>query len=180
MNDSQISRVQRLARILHWACTLSLIVMPALLIYMIAIGDAGEAALRRSYADYALPDVIPPAIVLTVRAIQVIGFAITLYILWQMRVLFGLYKSGEILSTRCAAVILRCGQALVTIGIFGVLSNTVIVLLLTLANETGDRTLAVQLSGGNAGFFLGGGLIVVIGWVMGEAVRIADENRAFV
>ncbi len=180
MNEMHVGRVQRLARVLHAACTLALIVMPAFAIYTTVIGEAGEANLQSTYADYVLPEVIPVETVLAVRAIQMIGFVLTLYILWQMRNLFGLYKRGEILSSRCAAVILRCGQALIAVGIIGFLSNTLIVLLLTLMNEAGQRTLVFTFSDGDAGFFLGGGLITVIGWVMREAVRIADENRAFV
>ncbi|MEJ6393407.1 DUF2975 domain-containing protein [Gymnodinialimonas sp. 2305UL16-5] len=180
MNAYQLRRVTRLARVLHVVSTLTMILMPAFLIYSAFIGLAGETALQREYDDYVLPEVIPTWTVIVVRLIQMLGFALILYVLWQMRQLFALYTGGETLSQRCADRIRRCGQGLVTIGAFGILSNTLIVLLLTTVNVTGPQTLVVTFSEGDVGFFLGGGLMVVIGWVMGEAARIAEDNRGFV
>ena len=40
--------------------------------------------------------------------------------------------------------------------------------------------IAIGVDGGTAGFLLSAALLVVIGWVMREAARAADENKDFV
>ncbi len=180
MNERTFPRIQRLARVLKLICTACLILMPAFFIYAIATGLAGEPALQREFADYVLPSVVPTWTLILVRAIQAVSVPLIFYVLWQMRGLFSLYLDGETISDRCATRIRHCGQGLIYIGLAGVLSNTVIVLLLTMVNETGPQTVVITFSQGDIGFFLGGGLIVVIGWVMGEAARIAEDNRGFI
>ncbi|WJY22589.1 DUF2975 domain-containing protein [Fontisubflavum oceani] len=154
--------------------------LPVILIVAFAIDEMGVDDIRDTYSDYVLPPVIGPGLYGIILAIEMVSVVIAAYILWQMRTLFGFYKSGETLSARCADRILRIGQGLVTVGVVGFLSNTAIVLLLTMANQAGSRTLSLTFTDGDIGFFLAGGLIVVIGWVMREAVQVAEENRGFV
>ena len=40
--------------------------------------------------------------------------------------------------------------------------------------------LTIGIDGATAGFILAGGLLVAIGWVMGEAARVAEDNRGFI
>lgn len=180
MTKRELGRIIKVARLLHLATSFGLLMLPVILIVAFAIGEMGVDDVRDTYSDYILPDVISTGLYLTILAIEMVSVVIAAYILWNMRTLFGFYKSGETLSARCADQILRIGQGLLAVGIIGFLSNTVIVLLLTMANEVGTRTLAFTFTDGDIGFFLAGGLIVVIGWVMREAVQVAEENRGFV
>ncbi|QBY01939.1 DUF2975 domain-containing protein [Rhodophyticola sp. CCM32] len=180
MSTSDLNRIISLARLLHLATTLGLIALPVLIVVAFAIGEAGIGDLRETYAEYRLPDVIGTGTYGTILAIQLVGILLTVYVLWQMRGLFACYKKGETLSAQCADRILRIGQGLVAVGIVGILSNTVTVLLLTMGNPPGERTLSISFTDGHVGFFMAGGLIVVIGWVMREAAQIAEENRGFI
>ncbi len=180
MTNSDSARIKALAKFLHVAATLALTALPIIIVLAVSIGSAGVDNLRESYAEVQLPDVIGTGTLVSVRVLEMVEIAIIAYVLWQMRELFGFYKAGETLSARCAAQILRIGQGLVTLGVYGILSNTVIVLVLTLGNPPGSRTLSISFTDGDVGVMMAGGLMVVIGWVMREAVTAAEENRSFV
>ena len=105
--------------------------------------------------------------------------AVTLYGLWNVRLLFGAYARGEVFSPIPAAYIRNVGAAMLANVILSVLVHTIGSVVLTIDNPAGSRHLTVSLSS-NTYLLLMGRLLVVIGWVMSEAVRLSDENSRFV
>ncbi|MBO6625483.1 DUF2975 domain-containing protein [Boseongicola sp. H5] len=180
MTNRDLNHIISMARLLHLASTIGLIFLPVAVGLAFVIGEAGIDDLRETYAEHTLPEVIGTGSYLSILVIQSVGLLLTFYVLWQMRGLFAYYKSGETLTARCAGQILRIGKGLVAIGVIGILSNTLIVLILTWGNPVGQRVLSVGFNDGDVGFILAGGLIVVIGWVMREAALVAEENRGFI
>ncbi|MCV2366710.1 DUF2975 domain-containing protein [Roseateles oligotrophus] len=106
--------------------------------------------------------------------------AVLLYALWQVWSLFGYYRRGEIFKTGPATHLRRLGAALMVNAIAQPLSTTLAVLALTLGNPVGQRQLVLALSLEQYSSFGFGLAVLVIGIVMQEAARVAQENAEFV
>lgn len=105
---------------------------------------------------------------------------VLLFALWQIWCLFGFYRRGEIFAGGPALHLKRLGAALMVNTVAQPLSTTLAVLALTMGNPAGQRQLVVRLSFEHF-TSLGFGLaMLVIGIVMQEAVRLAQENAEFV
>ncbi|ABV94450.1 hypothetical protein Dshi_2717 [Dinoroseobacter shibae DFL 12 = DSM 16493] len=100
--------------------------------------------------------------------------------LWTARGLFGRYGQGCVFSHCNAAAIRRIGAALLLGTGLAIAGRTAAVLILTHDNPPGARTLAVSFAGHDVLLGLLGALLMVMGWVLAEATRQADENRLFV
>lgn len=100
--------------------------------------------------------------------------------LWQVRRLFESYARGQIFTLAAARTIRRAGVIALAIVPVQILVNTLSVLLLTAANPPGQRQLAIGVSSTELAVVVIGMTLIVMGWVMGEAVRISDENSQFV
>lgn len=100
--------------------------------------------------------------------------------LWTARGLFARYGRGDVFSHRNAAAIRRIGLVLLLGTALAIAGRTVALLILTYDNPPGARTLAVSLASHDVLIALLGALLMVMGWVLREATRQADENRLFV
>ncbi|MEM1362477.1 MAG: DUF2975 domain-containing protein [Pseudomonadota bacterium] len=100
------------------------------------------------------------------------------WILWQMRILFKLYARKEILTQRCAQTIARIGRGFLILMVLSILNTPVLTLLLSIGQENGSMSIA--LNGQHVGLALSGGLLWLIGQVMEEAARQADDLKAII
>ena len=117
---------------------------------------------------------------MSVAAIGAIPMIAMLYVLWHMGQLFGRYAKGETLTAACANHIQNIGTGLLVAAILGIFTRTAQITLASLGNPPGERVVVIGLQGADYGQLLAGGLMLMIGWVMADAVRIADENASFV
>ena len=106
--------------------------------------------------------------------------AVLLFALWQIWSLFGYYRRAEIFAGGPAIHLKRLGAALMVNAVAQPLSTTLAVLALTMGNPAGARQLVVGLSFEHFTSFGFGLAILVIGIVMQEAARVAQENAEFV
>ena len=100
--------------------------------------------------------------------------------LWEIWRLFGCYARGDLLSLRPARHLRRLGVALVSLAVALPLSQTLIVLALTLGNPSGQRTLWLGVSSAHYLSLLFGLVLLAVSTVLAEAARVADENAEFV
>jgi hypothetical protein len=176
---TDLIRIQRVSKTLYWLTTVLAWALPLGVIAAIVKGAFDPAALIARYP--ALPDdvVVSPLQGTVVAAIGVIAVFPLIAALLAMARLFQRYHRGEILTDACASDILRIGRALCLLALATVLVPTAQLLTLTWAMP-GQRTLSIGVDQATLGFILAGGLLFVIGWVMREAARAAEENRGFV
>ncbi|WP_424965575.1 DUF2975 domain-containing protein [Dinoroseobacter sp. S375] len=107
-------------------------------------------------------------------------FAPALIALWTARGLLARYGRGDVFSAGNARAIRRIGVALLAGTGLAIAGRTVAILILTHDNPPGARSLTVSLASHDLLLALLGALLLVVGWVMAEATRQADENRLFV
>ena len=98
-----------------------------------------------------------------------------LYEVWKS---FDLTTSSESLTWPFAEVIKDIGQGFLALAIIPFVLNPVQSGLLTLANGPGDRSIAISFSNEMFISALAGGVIIVIGGAMREALRIMTESSA--
>ncbi len=175
-----LTRIARLASWLYWAATGFGIALPLAFGVALFKGWSDPAFLAARFADLPAATTVGPVKALLVIAAGALALPVLLAALWQMRALFRRYGAGEILTDACARHVLRIGQMLVALAALGVAIPTLQRLILTWDNPVGQKVLAIGLSSDTMGFLLAGGLLFVVGWVMGEAARVAADNAGFI
>jgi hypothetical protein len=100
--------------------------------------------------------------------------------LWTMRTLFGRLAAGEAFETQTGVLLRRFGTAvLVYAGLIPIVA-CVTVYLITMYNPPGEHLFIFGIGDHEVILALIGTLILVLGSVLAEAARIADENRQIV
>jgi len=172
------------ASVRRWATVLRVLAILAIVLLCVAV-VAGVAladlpGTLRSAAGLGAEADLSPLHRAAVAALGAIPALAMIYVLREMARLFGRYAAGETLTQPCAGHILRIGAGLLAAVALEVISRPLQILAASLANPPGDRVLAISLEGADMGQVLAGGLMVVIGWTMREAAKVAEENRGFV
>ncbi|HHB80570.1 MAG TPA: DUF2975 domain-containing protein [Aliiroseovarius sp.] len=173
-------RIARLSFSLQWLCRGALVVLPASMVGIAILTFRDPATISDYLTGITLLGVPSPGLLGLVLLLAFIPQAAALYVLWQLEGLFGLYRRGETLTAAPARRIRAIGHGVVALALLPLVIRPLAGMALSFANPPGARQLNVSLSSGDVGLLLAGGLLVVIGWIMGEAVRIAEENRGFV
>jgi amino acid transporter len=173
------NRITRFSGWLYWAVTVLAYCLPCIVIAAILRGWFDPASLIARFP------LLPPGVFVSplqgtlVAAVAVCSLLPLVGAFLAMRRLFSRYRRGEILTDACADDIRLTGQALIFVAAATVLVPMLQLLILSW-NTPGGRILSIGIDGGALGFLLSGAMLTVIGWVMREAARAADENRGFV
>ncbi|HHL20099.1 MAG TPA: DUF2975 domain-containing protein [Aliiroseovarius sp.] len=170
----------RLSMLFQWICRFALVALPVTLLAVGIYAVQDPSAIADQIPGITLSGTPTPAMLGLAFMLMALPTAATIFVLWQLEALFGLYRRGETLTRAPARRIRRIGLGVVTLALVSVLVRPVAGLVLTMANPPGARQLSVTLSSADIGLILAGGLMVMIGRIMGEAARIAEENRGFV
>ncbi|GAB1479067.1 hypothetical protein MASR2M74_16260 [Paracoccaceae bacterium] len=174
------AQVTRLSTALYRGASLLLPLLPLLVLGYGLWGASNPDWLAGAFAGLPEGTRLTPWKSTAVLAIGAIALVPILMALWQMRGLFARYRRGEILTAACAAHIRRTGSALALLALAQVLIRPLQILVLTADNPAGQKILAISLSSEVLWLALAGGLLVVIGRVMAEAARVAEENAGFI
>lgn len=113
-------------------------------------------------------------------AAAALPFGLGLATLWVTRRLFLGYARGEIFTITAAKRLSAIGGLLLAGVVAGVVARTLAVLALTWENPPGQRQLAISLNSHDFGLAVLALLLMVVAWALGEAARLAEENRQFV
>jgi hypothetical protein len=100
--------------------------------------------------------------------------------LWTAKGLFENFARGQVLEAKTGEDLRLIGGLIAAYALLTPLKGSLISIAVTMGNPPGQRMLAVAL--GTDELILGvlGVLILVLGHVMAEAARIADDNRQIV
>lgn len=107
--------------------------------------------------------------------IGLLPFLISLFIL---KAIFKNYQKGEIFSVRNAIQYRRLGVLLLLDALLiKSLSQTLMVLAVTLTNSPGHRYLTISFGTPNLTSLFYGILVIIVSWVMLEASKLHDEHK---
>ena len=168
----------------RWALVLRSLAIVAIVVLCVAQGLAifvteVPQALRDA-AGIAPEVTLLPGHRMGVALLGALPMLALLYVLVQMVQLFQRYAEGETLTEACARHILHIGAGLLAAVALEMVCHPLQIMLASFANPPGARVLAITVEGGDLGQVLAGGLMIVIGWTMQDAARLAEENRGFV
>ncbi|QCI63027.1 DUF2975 domain-containing protein [Phreatobacter stygius] len=126
------------------------------------------------------PVAVTPAVQLAGIALSAPPLALLIYLLLQARAVFSGFATGISFSDLVATRVRRIGLILVIKGLLSPLWRAAAGVILTLANPQGQKVIAITIGLDDILWAIVGGLLVAIGWTLGEAARIAEENASFV
>ncbi len=173
-------RIGRISKWMGWV-TLALV---ALLVAADVILWTDRSILDRVIAEEILPAgatySLTPNVLVAGFILAHIPFLIALWGLWNMWRLFRAYREGAVFSVETGRRLRNVGlvlglQPFLQIALSGIGS-----ILLTMNNANGERHFAITLQDNDLLIGIAGGLLVVVGWVMAEAARIADDHRQII
>ena len=113
-------------------------------------------------------------------SLNLLPLAVTLYALFNLQKLFGLYATGQVFTSETVRCFRNMGWALIIMMPVNILFHSALSVLLSFDHPAGERMLAVSLSSNHLGMAIVGTVIVIISWVMAEATRIAQENAEII
>jgi len=97
--------------------------------------------------------------------------------LWRM---FRAFAAGDVLTPRAVGHFRRFAVGL-TLGVFSSpVGSALMSLALSLGAPEGQKALSIAFSSNSLFSGMLGAAMIVVGWVLNEAVAVMDENRAFV
>ncbi len=180
MNETNLSRVQSVSRILVVASTLALVGLGVLALVLTFL-----PALFISVARQAFPDVAQAATIgfgphIGTLLASLLPLAAMTFILWHIRHLFTLFSKGEVFSHRPPHHIHRIGWGLIALAGAKFLSHTLAILFLSLGNPPGEKILTIEVSGFDLHIVMFGAMMITLGWVQGAAAALQAENRQFI
>ena len=177
MPPNSLKRIRKVSNVFCWLARLGLVALASLAIWTLARPDWVAETARLSTQG---PTTLGPNTQLALQLTLLIALIAPAYTLLQINNLFSFFGQGKIFGIDPADAIRRIGIGLLIMSIFSVASRTAFVVILTFNNPPGQRALSINLSSDSYGFVLFGGLFITLGWVLGEAAKLSEENRQFV
>lgn len=123
---------------------------------------------------------IGPLARILLLVLGLVTLSAVLYTLWHTARLFSLYSTGEAISATTSETISRIGIGLLAQAAMSFFGTTLTGLILSIGAPEGRGILVIAIKGPEIGFALAGGLMMLIGLVMLQAVEAVRENREFV
>ena len=112
-----------------------------------------------------------------VGAIPTLLFAIVLF---QAKQFFDSYRSGLLFPTEGAAKLKSIGKFCLALAIVNPLIRTITLLIMTWLNPLGQKILILSLSSTDGFLLVLSGLLFMIGYILSEANRIAEDNERII
>jgi hypothetical protein len=106
--------------------------------------------------------------------------AVGLVMLWQLWQLFGHYLAGRVFTRDTLAALRGFALAMTLTAVLLPFQRTAMILALTLGNPVGQRLLVFTVDWQDYLLVLMGAVLTAMVSVMGEAVKLAEENSSFV
>lgn len=101
-------------------------------------------------------------------------------VLWQLWRLFDHYRHGDVFGAQAMTHARRLGWSTVGLAVAQPLLGALMSVAISWGNPPGKRMLQLSLSSNDYALLLLALVLVVLGRVMTEAARVADENSGFI
>lgn len=178
--NEKLARLLRLsAWLAHAARGVAILLLAANAVMWLVPGFAADIARNQSALQQSPMTLTLEArlLALLVSSLYVGLLAFALFVAAR---LFRGFAEGEILVPATGAGLRRLGLSLLLFAVLSPPFRAVIGLMATIGNAPGQRALAVSISSNDVVLALIAALIVVLGHVMAEAARIAEDHQHIV
>ncbi len=179
MSVEPLRRIRRVSRAMAWLVTLGGFALLGLYVWFWSDAELLRATLAEM-TGLAIPPELTPLAYWGSLVASSLPFALGLAALVVTRRLFLGYARGEIFTAQAARRLGSLGTLLLAGVGAGVVARTLAVLALTWENPPGQRQLAISFDSQDFGLAVLALLLMVVAWVLGEAARLAEENRQFI
>jgi len=170
-------RVRRLSQLTRLGALVLVGALPVLgaAYWALASGPqiAAAAGLAGMAVAYELPERIGAAIVATIPTLALS------WGLWRLAATLKLFAAGTPFAAAAAEGSRDFGLGVVICAVLKPVAATALSLLLTF-NGPGPKSLAISISSDTLLLLLLGGVMALVGWALGEAALLAEENAQFV
>ncbi len=186
MNERNIvtGKIMTIARTAEVAALIGMLIIAAVFILTvyIVVGDGGQADayISQEFLDEGVRASFTVSQRLAIASIMLLPDFLGLFALYTARKLFAGYQCGEVFTALAATRLKMIGWALVLLAPVSQIANTIGIYYITSIAQPKRVHINISLEDTNVYAIVFGLLIVVVGYVMYEAVRIADENKRFV
>lgn len=183
MTNPRLARIAKVSRIIAAVCGILLVLFPLLiggLTFFWQEWIAMQSAARQMGIE---ADEISLLARLASFGAMLVGSAPLLWGLWILRQLFLSYADGSVFSQDAARQLKRVAYALLALVIARPVGNALFSLALsidTVKLPDGQGHLIIPMGLTEVWLGLAGSMVLVIAWIMGEAAKLADENKSFV
>jgi hypothetical protein len=175
-----LKNVRRISTLLYWICALAILfeisIVP-LVIYAPGWVEASTSQMTISVADV---QALQGWQKIATLAVMMIPSFVIAYGIYRLRKMFAAFANNIIFNTETIGHFKAFGIALIIQTLISPLTGAASSALATFNRPEGERFISIGLGNSDIHTLFLGGLIIVIAWVLGEAVRIEDENRSFV
>ncbi len=167
-------RIAITSRLMAWFTLALAVALPVLVLgYWIIASPAGLAQQAQLPAASVL--ILDLPVRLISAGISVIPVLALSWGMLRLRRCFQGFARGELFAARSIAGFRDFALSLVTTALLTVPAGMLLSLVIS-----GGRQLSVQISSNMVLMFCVAGAMAVVGWVLGEAAEIAEENAGFV
>ena len=179
-SDMNLQRLQRLGRLLSWACLALIILLPPLFAWFWAVASPAQLATRLNLQA----DVVQGPLMVWQRllggGISAAPLGLLLMGLWQARKCFVLFAAGNVFTLRAVTALKSFARLATASFALSVLAGTALSGVLTLGNAPGTRLLVVGLSPDQAFALFFAGMVWLMAAVIAQGVELVEENAKFV
>ena len=177
-----LTRIRKTSRALYLLCTVSLVVIPLLVVfYWVSFNSIDWIMPRVIEGPTRAPSKpVPTTLLLFCFAITMLPALLITYALQQLRRLFQLYVDGRVFTLANCICLRNLSIALLAWTPVRLIFDALISLTLTSINPPDQRFIALSIKEPELTTMFLGLIFLVIAWVMAEARRLQEDNAGII
>ncbi|WP_249694089.1 DUF2975 domain-containing protein [Stappia sp. WLB 29] len=179
-DNPRLARIVRVSRTMATITLVAAAAVPAALLAVLVFHPPGLDDWLMEALKASSRTVLTPETRIAAMVIAAVPAALGVMVLLLLHRLFLGFARGQILVPASGRILRRIGIVIVALGPLEILLRALASVVLSLPNPPGQREVVVGISSDDITTIISGILLIVLGWTLEEAARIADENRQFV
>jgi hypothetical protein len=182
-SQGRLARIRRVSRIMAGITLVPIIALFVVPVLAVALAFLDPATLDTRLVEALSASqqaALTPATRLAALALAAIPLSLALIGFFAVQRLFHGFSSGDILTPESGRRLKRIGLIVTALGPLTIVIRAIASVVVSLPNPSGERMLAVGFGSNDVTTVIAGMLLIVLGWTLEEAARVADENRQFV
>jgi Protein of unknown function (DUF2975) len=173
-------RIRRTSRLMVWACTAIVILLPIALVVYWATTSAADLAVQGNLPASAMQAPLQVWQRLAAAAATAVPLAMLLLGVWQVKLCFEQFAQGSVFTAQATAHLRRFAGWVAAAALAAIAAGTVVSILLTLNNAPGMRHVALGISSNHVFTLFFAALVWVMADVISQGQALAEENERFI